>query len=117
MLFQVTRTSMWEETSPYENCIPIELIHVDQRTFKSPEEYDQRLGKSYGSWFSQGSNHRITEKGIARDMGTYPAWGIEINSLEELVNFKKEVGENLVLRTSYIDYKTPVIEIYDDYRE
>lgn len=117
MIFQVTRTSMWEEEKPYEKCIPITLIHVDQRTFKTPEEYDKRLGKMDGGWFSRGSNHRITEKGIARDIGSYPAWGLEINSLEELMNLKDEIGEELILRISYIDYKTPMIEIYDDYRE
>lgn len=117
MLFQITRTSMWDDEKPHEKCMPITLINVDQRTFKSPEEYDKRLAKMDGNWFSKGSNHRITEKGIARDMGPYPAWGIEINSLEELMNFKEIVGEELILCTSYTDYTTPMIEIYDDYRE
>ena len=47
----------------------------------------------------------------------FEAWGIEIGSLEGLMDFAKTVGEELVLRTSWIDYKTPCIEIYDDYRE
>ena len=117
MIFQVTRTSIWDDEKPYEKCIPITLNIVDRRVFKSPEEYDTRLSEKYGSWFSQGSNHRVTESGIARDIGVRSAWGIEINSLEELMSFKEAVGEELVLCTSYTDDKTPMIEIYDDYRE
>jgi hypothetical protein len=108
---------MWDDEKPYEGCIPITLINVDRRGFKSPEEYDERLAERYGSWFSQGTNHRIVKNGIARDIGTKTVWGLEVNSLEELMNLKDEVGEELILRVSYIDYKTPMIEIYDDYRE
>ena len=41
----------------------------------------------------------------------------EINSLEELMDFMDEVNESIVLRESWIDSKTPCLEIYDDYRE
>lgn len=118
MLFQVTRTSAWhEEYKPHEKCIPITLTRVDRRKFRTPEEHDEKIGAIYGNWFSLGSNHRITEDGIARDMEKRQAWAIEINSLEELMNFKDEVGCELVITTSYIDGEFPQIEIYDDYRE
>ena len=42
---------------------------------------------------------------------------IEINSLEELMAFQAEVGEELIIGTSYTDNKFPLIEIYDSYRE
>lgn len=117
MIFQVTRTSVWSDVKPYEKCIPITLTHIDRRTFKSPEEYDARFATQSGSWLSRGSNHRITEYDIARDLEPCQRWGIEINSLEELINFKKEVGTDLIITTSYVDGQTPEIEIYDDYRE
>ena len=44
-------------------------------------------------------------------------WGIELNTIEELMKFKKSVKTELVLGTSYVDDKTPCIEIYDTYRE
>lgn len=44
-------------------------------------------------------------------------WGIEFNTIEELMKFKDSVKTELVLGTSYIDDKTPCIEIYDTYRE
>lgn len=44
-------------------------------------------------------------------------WGIEINSLEELMKFKEIVDEEIIITTSPQNNKTPTIEIYDDYRE
>ena len=35
-----------------------------------------------------GTNHRILNDGIARDIGTKVVWGIRINTLEELSNIK-----------------------------
>lgn len=45
-----------------------------------------------------------------------PIWTIEINTLEELINFRKKYGDIILTISIYpeIDYK---IEIYDDYRE
>ncbi len=117
MLFHVTRTSIWGENKPHDKCIPIKLTRVDSRTFRTPEEYDERLGKRDGKWLSFGTNHRIEDGRIVRDFGVADVWCIEINSLEELMSFKKDVDEELVIGVSYIDEKTPYIEIYDAYRE
>lgn len=117
MIFQVTRISAYEE-KPWDDCIPIQLVRVETRTLSTPEEFDKKFGEREGKWLEKGTNHRVNARGyITRDRELVDEWGIEINSLEELMDFKKAVGENLVLRTSYIDGKTPCIEIYDDYRE
>ena len=117
MIFQAIRTSAWEE-KPWDNCIPIQLTRVETRTLHTPEEFDMRFGKREGKWLEKGTNHRINARGyITRDMELVDGWGIEINSLEELMGFQEAVGEELILRTSWIDNKTPCIEIYDDYRE
>ena len=101
-----------------DNCIPIKLKYVDTRTIRTPEEFDERLAKHEGKWLNVGTNHRINKDGyITRDMGFVEKWGIEINSIEELMAFKERIGHDLVLTTSYIDKETPEIEIYDDYRE
>ena len=103
---------------PWDNCIPIQLTRVETRTLHTPEEFDMRFGKREGKWLEKGTNHRINAIGyITRDMELVDGWGIEINSLEELMGFQEAVGEELILRTSWIDNKTPCIEIYDDYRE
>ena len=117
MIFQVTRTSLWDE-KPWDRCIPIQLTRVDTRTFRTSEEFDTIRGKHEGKWIEKGTNHRVDARGyITRDRELVDEWGIEINSLEELMKFQEAVGEALVLRTSWIDNKTPCIEIYDDYRE
>lgn len=118
MIFQVTRTSNRDNKKPFEDCIPIKLTRVETRTFRTPEEFDMKFGDREGKWLNRGTNHRVDARGyITRDMVFKDVWGIEISSLEELMDFQEAVGEELVLRTSWIDDKTPCIEIYDDYRE
>lgn len=117
MLFQVTRTSSWYEDKPYDKCMQIKIAKVDKRTFRTPEEHDERCAKHSGKWFDRGTNHRVEDGFIVRDLGLTDVWAIEINSLEELLAFKEEVKHELVIGTSYVDHKTPMIEIYDDYRE
>lgn len=45
-----------------------------------------------------------------------PDWTIEINSLEELIAFRKKYGE-IILTASVLPEIDNEIEIYDDYRE
>ena len=119
MLFEITRTSSWnEENPPCDGCIRIKVTRVDTRTLGSAEEFDRRHGKTQGTWFSIGTNHRFNKDGyITRDLGEVDSWGIEINTLEELMELKNRVGEELVITNSYADREFPMIEIYDDYRE
>ena len=117
MLFEVRRTSMCKYEKPYDNCIQIKLASVETRTLKTPEEFDAKFSKSEGKWLEVGTNHRIDEEGfITRDIEE-DVYGIEINSLEELMDFFNKVNEEIVLRKSWIDNRTPCLEIYDDYRE
>ena len=84
----------------------------------SAEEFDKRHGKTQGAWLSIGTNHRFNNKGyITRDLGEIDSWGMEINTLEELMEFKNRVGEELVIGRSFSNPEFPMIEIYDDYRE
>ena len=118
MIFQVVRTSQWDDEKPFKDCIPIKLTMVETRTLSTPEEFDKKFGDREGKWLNRGTNHRVDARGyIARDMGFKDSWGIEINSLEELIDFQEAVGAELVFGISMIDNKTPCIEIYDDYRE
>lgn len=119
MLFEVTRASSWgPETKPHDKCIPIKLMLVDTRRCRSAEEFDKWHAYIGEKWYSAGSNHRLDKNGyITRDLGEVDRWGIEINTFEELMTFKEEIGEDLILGTSYTDHKTPMITIYDDYIE
>ena len=118
ILFEVRRTSGWNDKCPYEKCIPIKLTSVETRTLKTPEEFDTKFSKSEGKWLEVGTNHRVNKQGfITRDRDEKDTYGIEINSLEELMDFFNKVNEEIVLRKSWIDNRTPCLEIYDDYRE
>ena len=118
ILFEVRRTSYWNDECPYEKCIPIKLTRVETRTLKTPEEFDAKFSKREGKWLEVGSNHRVDKQGfITRDREEEDAYGIEINSLEELMDFFNEVKEEIVLQKSWIDKETPCLEIYDTYRE
>lgn len=119
MIFEITRTSSWnEENPPCDGCIRIKVTRVDTRTLGSAEEFDKRYGKAHGTWLSIGTNHRFNKYGyITRDLGEVDSWGIEINTLEELMELKERVGEELVFGSSWHNPEFPMIEIYDDYRE
>ncbi|MCH5210421.1 MAG: hypothetical protein J1F01_05590 [Oscillospiraceae bacterium] len=126
MLFEVTRTSRnYDYEIPHPKCKKITRVYTQVRNFTSPEEYDNwcrenrwLIRKNEFPWLEFGTNHRYNENGcIMRDNGTSDTWGIEINSLEELLDFQRSVGESIILQISDIDKKTPCLEIYDDYRE
>ena len=117
MLFQVKRVSTRNNEKPYDKCFPITLIRTEVRKFTTFETYDKASGVQ-GKWLSVGKNHRVTEEGyIARDFEVEGLWGVELNSLEDVLNFKEEVGEDIILSTSVTDNKTPCLIIYDDYIE
>lgn len=118
MLFEVTRTSLWGDEKPYDKCVPIKLTRVETRTLKTPEEFNEKFSKREGRWLEKGTNHRINEDGyITRDMEKWDRWGIKIGSLRELMNFVDAVKNEVIIKKSMVDDKTPCLEIYDDYRE
>jgi hypothetical protein len=115
MVFEVTRTSL-KDGKPFKNCFPLELTDVEAYS-SSPEEYNKKVTPITGKkWDEEGTNHRIINNVIKRDVGKKQTWGIRIDTLKELMEFKNEVNEELIFRTSYIDFVTPCIEIHDDYR-
>lgn len=115
MKFIITRTSFYMysnvERKPHEKAKEEKYLTTDQRLFQSFEEYDK---KYLIPFTSVGTNHRINEKGIARDFEV-KEWFIEINSLEDLLDFSKKEGP-LIINTEENNLY-PTIEIYDDYRE
>ena len=49
-------------------------------------------------------------------LGAVETWGIEFNSLKEVIEFAYKYDE-VILGKSWINKQTPHLEIYDDYRE
>lgn len=111
MLFHVYSCSLHETVSMNPPCTNTQMIslHEVESWNMSADEYYQVYEKK---WTERGSNHGITEDGwITREFGLKQVYGIEINSIEELMALKDEVHTDLILTISYLDYKTPAIEI------
>lgn len=127
MVFQIIKTSGCcypPDHKPHEQCVLAKLPMVQKLNFDSPEQYNELIAKHQKKpkWFDEGINHRQGRDlrnchYIARDMGETDVWVIEINSIEDLIKFQQSVNEELILRVSPIDYETPCLEIYNDYRE
>lgn len=106
MKFQISRTSLYLNR-PCEEAIKGTYIPVDRRTFKTPEEHDARF--PHMRWSSNGSNHRIVEGNIERDMPPASCWLLEISDLQQLIELSKKYGD--------LVFSPDRIEIYDGYRE
>lgn len=124
MQFIITRTSdcgLDPGPAPCEGCERGTYDYWDVRTFKSPEEYNAKLG-SRELWHERGSDHQIVRGprggalGIKRNMGPRPAWFLDISSLDQLMDLYAKHGA-LVIKTAYRSDSLPELEIYDDYRE
>ena len=105
-----------------ENQIPNAIIKkykkVEVRGFSSFEEFDKRLSWMEGNWLSKGVNHKTSKGRIQREFPN-GAEGhfIEINSIEELLEFQKKVGHELIITSAIDNESIPAIEIYNNYRE
>ena len=98
MLFEINRVSTECREKPCENCIPM-FIEIPNDTNSYALD---RIKEFYDNMISNG---------IVR------AWGIEINSPEDLMKLEETIDYPLILCRSYVDDKTPCILIYDDYIE
>lgn len=118
MKFTIRRASAWDdETAPCEEAKRKSIVRVETRTCLSPEEFDKKFAKREGKWLSVGSNHRIEENGwISRDNGMVDIWSIEINTLNELMEFCKKYGD-VVIGNNMWNKSYKEILIYDDYIE
>lgn len=108
-LFRVDRTSSCS-LKPCEEAFLSETVVVDMRNCDDPKKIPHNKGTD-GDWYERGTNHRVVDGCICRDLGITNAWFVRIDSITEFV---KKYGQCVV----YIDNAGfTVIEIYDDYRE
>lgn len=86
-----------------------EYIYNDARTVNDPMKIPayQRQGNA-DEWYQHGFNHRVENGRITRSFIRVANF-VKFDTLEELVDFIREVGEVVMTDES--------IEIYDDYRE
>ena len=119
MKFVIRRTSGRGNSSPCAEAKEEQVVGIETRTFRTPEEFDKRFAAREGAWLSVGANHRIGRDGyICRDRDMMNVWTIEVNSIEELVALSRKYGE-IIVADHYLSSNDeyPTLEIYDDYRE
>lgn len=88
------------------------------RTCSTFEEFDKRFSGIEGAWLSKGVNHKTSKGRIQREFPN-GAEGhfIEINSIEELLEFQRKVRSELIIASATNNESIPAIEIYNSYRE
>lgn len=118
MKFTVRRASKWSnEDVCCEEAKRDSIVRVETRTLYSPEEFDAKFSNREGKWLSVGANHRVDENGwITRDNGMIDVWSVEINTLDELMEFCKKYGD-VVIGNCMWNKAYKEILIYDDYIE
>lgn len=117
MEFLLTSTSGWVEKQ-IPNAVIKKYKKVEVRGVSSFEEFDKRFSWMEGNWLSKGVNHKMSKGRIQREFPN-GAEGhfIEINSIEELLEFQKKVGNELIITSAIDNESIPAIEIYNNYRE
>lgn len=113
-LFLITRTSTCDWTvRPHQHAFSVSVIRVDERSVDCPSRVPFNFGET-SWWYGEGTNHRVEDGHIKRDMGYDNCWAIKISSIDELMIFIEQNGQCIVSidREGY-----QCIEIYDTYRE
>lgn len=112
--FLISRTSEWGDNQPHKNAYRDSFTLVDERVIDNPNKFKHK--KDREGWYNRGSNHRVENGHIKRDFQD-EGWFIDISSLEDILKFKKEVDENIIIKNSWVNKEILEIEIYDNYRE
>lgn len=115
MVFIVTRTS-----GDKPKCAGlIEATIPNVESLRVPTEFKPDTQSKIDRFYAEGENHRVSRDGftLLRDNGTKKAYTIEIQTIEQLVDFIHENGDSVVIEPYWQDGEYMKIEIYDDYRE
>lgn len=117
MEFLLTSTSGRVEKK-IPNTVIKKYTKIQVRGCSTFEEYDERFSRIEGNWLSKGVNHKTFKGRIQREFpNSAEGHFIEINSIEELLEFQKKVGDELIITSAIDNESIPAIEIYNNYRE
>lgn len=83
---RVRKTSQYFDTDnpPCEGAVAIETRIIDRRNVDDPRKISAHRGTD-GGWWDQGTNHRIENGCICRDLGWQKTWFIELSDVMEFV--------------------------------
>ncbi len=115
MKYKISRTSGYRdnlENPPIPEAKREPYTYIDERTVDSPEKL--RDVEAQKDWVTRGTNHRVENGHIKRDLEIMHGWFAEVEDLHAFVM----THGHIILTAPYNDsggcYS---IEIYDDYRE
>ena len=112
-IFLVSRTSMCcSDKKPCEEAYPINIIDVDTRTVDDPKKIPCYFNGREQMWYREGTNHRVENGKIKRDMGITQEWAIET---DDILSFIDKCDDPVIISKNDDGYYR--IEIYDDWRE
>lgn len=96
---------------PHPNAIKIKIVNVDVRYTDAPEKVPYYEGAS-DWWYNEGTNHRLINGLIARDVGTVDRWAVRLNSLDELMSLVEYFGRLISLRKNSAGWNEILTESY-----
>lgn len=106
-LYLVSRTSQYMgEEPPCEEAFRVTVVNVDTRYVEDPANLNNP-----NDWYKRGTNHRVEDGNIKRDLGLRAEWAVEVANLFEFV---KKYGQCVV---DIDESGFAKLEIYDYYRE
>jgi hypothetical protein len=118
MLFHIYETyncDTLENEAPYPGCMKVKGFRIDRRTVNHPAKLKCMTEQD---WYTQGNNHRIVKGMIERDFED-EFYVIEINTVEDLLNFQSKYEMNATVShhgSSYVYNGEELNSFYYDYR-
>ncbi len=99
---------------PCEDAFKAEFLRVDSRNAARPKDIPFYKNKDEQWWFGAGTNHRIVDGCITRDMEWCEEWAIRC---DDLLNLVAIIGRLIIDPSSTFYPSFPTITIYDSYVE
>lgn len=100
MKFEIRKYSEWKE-KPCENAIKETYSVIDTRSVNDPYKIWSTEEEVQKFWYGNGTNHRVENGKIKRDLEEEFYWVIEINNIEELIELQEKYGEIAINEDNY----------------
>jgi hypothetical protein len=87
---------------PCDGAIKTSYLRIDSRTTDCPTKIPMYRGNPEGAkkwWYNEGTNHRVVNGQITRDIADY-TWMMDIKDLEELVTLIDLYGGTSTIKKS-----------------
>lgn len=95
-LFLCTNGRVGPSEKPCQEAFQVVIVKVDTRHADDPKKLPAFNGKD-GGWYETGTNHRVVQGMIKRDVGFETVWAVELKDIQEFVD---KHGECVLQRNS-----------------